>query len=115
MRIDLLLLAFSILGSLLLDLVLETEQHLVTVCFILDLLLLDHLSVFELQQLLLGFQQGAHLLLLLVQFLLIPLVRVYLLRFESRGKRENRLHYSHGRFAMPFLRPRQQSAYLSLS
>ena len=46
--IDLLLQTDTIFSSLLLDLVLETEEHLVAVCLVLDLLLFDELCVFEL-------------------------------------------------------------------
>ena len=51
MGIDLLFLALTILSALLLHLVVKGEEHLVTVFLILDLLLADHLRVFEFEQL----------------------------------------------------------------
>ena len=66
MSIDLLLLAVFVFGGLLLDLALQREEHLVAIGFVLNLLLLDQLCVFEFKQLLLGLEEGAHLCLLLV-------------------------------------------------
>ena len=54
--INLLFLSLTIFGTLLLHLVIQTEQSNVTVFFILDLLLLDHLLILELEKLFLGFQ-----------------------------------------------------------
>lgn len=48
MSIDLLLLTLTILRTLLLHLVVETQEHLVTVFFVFNFLLLDHLCVFKL-------------------------------------------------------------------
>ena len=81
--IDLLFLALAILSTLLLHLVIQTEQHFVTVFLVLNLLLLDQLGVLELEQLLLGLQQLLHLPLLVLQFALIALANVYLLVIES--------------------------------
>jgi len=49
--IDLLFLALPVLSSLFLHLVVQGEQHLVTVFFVLNLLLSNHLRVFELKEL----------------------------------------------------------------
>ena len=64
--INLLFLSLSVFGALLLHLVVQTEQSNVTVFFILNLLLLDHLLILELKKLFLSFQQCVHLALLLV-------------------------------------------------
>ena len=48
MSIDLLLLTLTILRTLLLHLVVETQEHLVTVFFVFNFLLLHHLCVFKL-------------------------------------------------------------------
>ena len=48
MSIDLLLLTLTILCTLLLHLVVETQEHLVTVFFVFNFLLLHHLCVFKL-------------------------------------------------------------------
>ena len=77
--IDLLFLPLTVLSALLLHLVVQTEQGYVTVFLILDLLLFHHLLILELEELFLGFQEGAHLALLLVLLLLIALIHVYLL------------------------------------
>ena len=83
-------LPLTVLGALLLHLVVQTEQGYVTVFLILDFLLLHHLLILELEELLLGFQEGAHLALLLVQLLLIALIHVDLLSVKPGDIRAKR-------------------------
>ena len=81
-RVNLLLLAFAVLRTLLLHLIVQTEEHLVTVLLILDLSLLHHLGILELSQLLLGLEQCLHLVLSLLLLLVVTFDHVLLLRIE---------------------------------
>ena len=87
MRVDLLLLAFTVLRTLLLHLIIQTEKHLVTVLFILDLSLLDHFRILELSQLLLSLEQCLHLVLALFLLLIVPFYHVGLLCVEPAERR----------------------------
>ena len=82
MRVNLLLLAFTVLCSLLLHLIIQTEKHLVTVLFILDFSLLDHFGILELSQLLFSLEQCLHLVLTLLLLLVVPFDHVLLLSIE---------------------------------
>lgn len=82
MSIDLLLLALTIFSSLFLNLILETKEHLVAIGLVLNLLLLDKLSVLELQELFLRLQESLHLFLLRVQLSFILFAQVILLSFK---------------------------------
>ena len=82
MSIDLLLLTLTILRTLLLHLVVETQEHLVTVFFVFNFLLLHHLCVFKLSKLLLSLQERLHLALTLLLLGIIALDHVCLLRVE---------------------------------
>ena len=96
MRIDLLLLALTVLSALLLDLVVKRKEHLVTVFLVLDLLLADHLRVLKLQELVTRFQQLLHLLGLIVKLCLVSLGHLDGLRFKS--KQRSSLEASHNLF-----------------
>ena len=85
MCVNLLFLALTVLSSLLLHLIVETQKHLVTVLLILDLLLLDHLGILEFSQLLLSFQQCLHLVLALLLLLVVALDHVLLLCVKPRN------------------------------
>ena len=82
MSIDLLLLTLTILRALLLHLVVQTEEHLVTVFFVFNLLLLYHLGVLEFSQLLLRLQERLHLAFPLLLLRVVTLDHVCLLRVE---------------------------------
>lgn len=86
MGIDLLLLSLTVLRTLFLHLIVQTEQHLVTVLLILDLLLLDHLGILELSQLFLRLQQRLHLALALLLLRVVFLYHVGLLGVEPSQK-----------------------------
>ena len=73
MSINFLLLSLTILSTLFLHLIIKTEKHLVTVFLVLDLLLLDHFGVFELEQLILVLVQISHPLFLLIELCLVSL------------------------------------------
>ena len=81
--VDLLLLPLAVLLALPLDLVVETEEHLVTVRLVVDRLLLDQFGVFEFQELLLRLQKGPHLFLLLGLLLVVLPLHLLLLVIKS--------------------------------
>ena len=86
MCVNLLLLSLTILRTLLLDLIVETEKHLVTVFFIFNLLLLDHLGILEFSQLLFSLEQSLHLAFTLILLYVVALKHVLLLCVESARK-----------------------------
>ena len=89
MRIDLLLLSLTILHPLLLHLIVETEEHLVTVFLVFNLLFLHHLGVFELSQLFFGLQERLHLSLSLLLLEIVALDHVRLLSVEPNASQSS--------------------------
>lgn len=100
MSIDLLLLALTIFSSLFLNLILETKEHLVAIGLVLNLLLLDKLSVLELQELFLRLQESLHLFLLRVQLSFILFAQVILLSFKPKSQQLHPLARLSGVFSL---------------